>query len=330
MIIVDKIEKLSPICDKWVLSIGNFDGFHNGHQQIVSSAMNAAQTKGCKMAVITFRPHPAAILRPERAPGLITNFEMKCKNLSDFGVDAMVAIEDSYELLNMSPERFVDDFLMKNITPVTIVEGSNFHFGYGRSGNVQTLQRLGVSRGFDVVIVELMKMSFPDGQQRVSSTLIREFIEIGRIEDAAAAMGRDFQLVGEVITGRGIGRKLGFPTANISPAGQIIPSEGVYAGWVTIADTQRQACENDGHVPAVYSLGRAKTFIGENPLLIEAHILVENEPVKAGLYGKWLNMDFAVKVRDQRRFEDIEQLKKQIALDCQTAREMLAKIAGRS
>jgi len=326
MIIVNSMEKLASICDKWVLSIGNFDGFHKGHQQIVSTAMQAAKAQDCKMAVITFRPHPAAILRPERAPGLITNFEMKCKNLGDFGVDAMVAIEDSYALLNMSPEKFVDDFLMKNIKPAAIVEGDNFHFGYGRSGSVQTLQRLGQTRGFDVVIVQLMKMVFPDGQQRVSSTLIREFIESGRVEDAATAMGRDFQLVGEVITGRGIGRKLGFPTANINPTGQIIPSEGVYAGWVTIADTLQQACQNDGKIPAVYSIGRAKTFIGDKPLLIEAHILAENEQVKAGLYGKWLNMDFAIKVRDQQRFEDVEQLKKQIAFDCQTARDTLAKL----
>ncbi len=326
MIIVDKIEKLAPICDRWVLSIGNFDGFHKGHQQIISTAMQAAKDNGCKMAVITFRPHPALILRPERAPGLITNFDMKCKNLRDFGVDAMVAIEDSYQLLNMSPDKFVDDFLMKSITPVAIVEGDNFHFGYGRSGNVQTLERLGYTRGFDAIIVDIMKMSFPDGLQRVSSTLIREFVEIGRVEDAAFAMGRNFQLVGEVITGRGIGRKLGFPTANINPIGQIIPSEGVYAGWVTIADTQQQACQNDGKIPAVYSIGRAKTFIGDKPLLIEAHILVENEQINAGLYGKWLNMDFAVKVRDQQRFEDVEQLKKQIALDCQTARDMLAKV----
>lgn len=325
MAVFSNIENLAHISDKWVLSIGNFDGFHKGHQQIISIAKKKARELGCKMAVITFRPHPAAILRPDRAPELINTFELKCHNILSFGVDAIVAIEDSYALLNMSPEKFVDDFLMKSIQPRAIIEGDNFHFGYGRSGTIHTLERLGESRNFEAIDVELRKMSFHDGKQRVSSTLIREFLLNGRVEDARKAMSRDFRLIGEIVSGRGIGRSLGYPTANINPKGQIIPAEGVYAGRVIVADDSEQVCRNKSFLPAVYSIGRAKTFVGENPLLIEAHILSDDEQIKAGIYGKWIGLDFAAKIRPQQRFGNIEELKLQIHKDCQAAKAILVK-----
>ncbi len=324
MRVFDNIEKLSAINNEWVLSIGNFDGFHRGHQQILAAAKKKASQLGCKCAVVTFRPHPASILRPERAPDLINTFELKCRYILDFGVDAIVAIDDSYRLLNMSPERFVDDFLMSSVKPVAVVEGSNFHFGYGRSGNMATLKRLGEQRGFEVVSIEMEKMAFPDGLQRVSSSLIRGFLMDGRVEDAGKALGRDFRLIGKVIEGRGIGRKLGFPTANIKTYGQIVPAEGVYAGRVVIAESSAESAESGQTLPAVFSLGRAKTFVGKNPLLIEAHILEPNEQVKAGIYGKWLGLDFVFMLRHQQRFDSFENLKSQIARDCRKARELLA------
>ena len=324
--IFDNIEKLAQISDKWVLSIGNFDGFHKGHQQIISTAIKRARELNCKMAVITFRPHPAAILRPERAPELISTFELKCNNIMEFGVDAVVAIEDSYSLLNMSPEKFVDDFLTKYIQPLAIVEGENFHFGYGRSGNIATLERLGKDRGFEAIDVELKKLRFCDGVQRVSSTLVRDFLLDGRVEDACEAMGREFRLIGEVVSGRGIGRSLGFPTANLKPTNQIIPADGVYAGWVTIGENEKDVCGDGELLPAVYSLGRAKTFVGEKPLLIEAHILSDDQKVKDGIYKKWIAMDFAAKIRPQQRFENVEKLKEQIAKDCAAAKEILGNL----
>jgi len=323
--IYDNIDKLSEISAQWVLSIGNFDGFHKGHQQIVATAIERARQLGCKMGVITFRPHPASILRPERAPQLISTFELKCRNIIDFGADAIVAIEDSYSLLNMSPEKFVDDFLMKTIEPLAFVEGENFHFGYGRSGSVQTLKRLGESRGFEVIAVELKKITFDDGLQRVSSTLIRDFLADGRVEDAALAMDREFRLIGKVIKGRGIGNRLGFPTANINPKNQVIPADGVYTGRVILGDCENDVCgANRDSLKAVYSIGRAKTFVGEeNPLLIEAHILDDDSSVKQGIYDKWLAMDFVARIRPQQRFENFDKLKEQIAADCQTARKIL-------
>ena len=323
--IFDNIDKLSDISDKWVLTIGNFDGFHKGHRQIVSTAISRAKQLGCKTAVITFRPHPASILRPDRAPQLISTFEIKCNRILDFGVDAIVAIEDSYSLLNLSPEKFVDDFLMKSIQPLAFVEGDNFHFGYGRSGSIQTLQRLGETRGFEVIAIELKKISFEDGLQRVSSTLIRDFLSDGRVEDAALAMDREFRLIGQIIKGRGIGSGLGFPTANINPKNQVIPADGVYAGYVLLGESQEDVSTDGGEMlPAVYSIGRAKTFIEqENPLLIEAHILDSDEKIKGGIYDKWLAMDFVARIRPQQRFENFDKLKEQIAKDCKTAREIL-------
>jgi len=305
------------------LTIGNFDGVHLGHQRIFKEAQNATTRAASKaLAVMTFEPHPVAILQPERAPRILTPLPLKKRLLENLGADFLIILKDSFELLNLSPADFVDEFLMKRIGPKVIVEGQNFNFGYGRSGNVQTLKQLSVKRGFDVVIVPAVEVVVANGQKCVcSSSLVRRLLEKGEVANAGAALSRPYRLVGPTVAGRGIGARLGFPTANIEPVEQIVPAEGVYAGFVAVGNVLEDICRSSKQRPAAISIGRAKTFVSSHPLLVEAHILEEKVE---DLSGKWLAMDFVKRIRPQQRFETKDRLAEQIAKDCATAKKILA------
>lgn len=306
-----------------VLTIGNFDGLHQGHQQIIRTAIKLAQEKDVPVAVMTFYPHPVAILHPERTPGVLTPIELKKHLLSQLNIDYFIIITDSYKLLTLSPESFVDDFLMKNIKPSAVVEGSNFNFGYGRSGNIETLKQLGSERGFEVISIEPELIHIPPNQKVVcSSSVIRQQLEKGNVTTAKKLLTRPYRLMGKTIKGRGKGSQLGFPTANIDPLNQTVPDEGVYVGFVSLKDSCEKIISADDKIPAAFSIGRAKTFISDHPLLVEAHLLVEQV---GQLYGKYLAMDFIKKIRNQRRFKSEEELSKQISKDCSQAIQILEK-----
>ncbi len=304
-----------------VLTIGNFDGVHLGHQEIINVARKLADQRHSELVLMTFEPHPVAILYPEKAPGVLTPIVLKKHLLTQFGVDCLVVLESSYRILNLSPESFVDEFLLKSVQPDVVVEGEDFNFGYGRSGNVQILKELGERFSFEIVIVPGKEIKLADEQHaRVSSTLIRHLLHKSKLTDAAQALGRYYRLSGQTTLGKGKGRKLGFPTANINPANQIIPAEGVYAGFVEIADTEEQLSESKSKLPAAFSIGRAKTFISDHPLMVEAHILEQDT---GDLYGKYLAMDFVEFIRHQQKFSSPQQLSAQIAKDCEYAKEIL-------
>lgn len=319
--IIESKSDLKEIAKGQVVSIGNFDGVHLGHQQIISTLKETAERYGTATAVMTFHPHPVAILHPEKSPPVLTPLLLKEHLLENFGVEILIVLNDSPELLNLSPQEFVDEFLAKSIRPRVVVEGDNFHFGRGRAGNIRTLQHLGLRRGFEVLEVVARQIQLTPGQDTtVSSSLIRELLQKGRVEHAAVALGRAYRLIGQVIPGRGRGAKLGFPTANITPSNQIIPAEGVYAGFVAVADACRDVCRAQAKSPAALSIGEAKTFAADHSLLVEAHILADNVP---DLYGKWLAMDFIKHLRNQKKFETESQLAAQITKDCQMTKEIL-------
>lgn len=321
MQIIDRLEKINGVLKGCCLTIGNFDGIHLGHRKIISAArQKAGESGGYPVAVATFDPHPVAILHPEKTLQVLTPLPLKKAMLEAEGVDCLVVLKDSYRLLTLSPADFVEDFMVKTIGPKAVIEGDDFHFGYGRSGNPTILRRLGERHDFDVVIVESEKINIGGDLVRVSSTLVRHLLQAGKPADAAKVLGRPYRLMGKVIKGRGKGAELGFPTANIDPHDQIMPAEGVYAGFVSIADTAEQLCAANQKIPAAFSLGRAKTFISDHPLLIEAHVFDDSIE---DLYDKFLAMDFIDFVRCQQRFETEEKLKQQIAKDCQTVKEIL-------
>ena len=314
------LEKIKKGC---VLTIGNFDGVHLGHQEILAAARRIAQERAAELVAMTFEPHPVAILHPDRAPGVLTPLPLKMRLLEKCGVDVLILLEDNRQLLNLSPEDFVNRFIVDNIQPSVVVEGHDFNFGRHRAGNIDTLRELGSEKGFEVCVIGPKEIKLSTGQTvRVSSTIIRYMLESGHVADAAAALGRPYRLMEQTIPGRGIGKKLGFPTLNMKKPTQVIPAEGVYAGFVKIGQTIEDVLASGEKIPAVYSIGQARTYGQEYPLLIEEHLLIENV---GDLVGKYMAMDFVQRIRSQHKFKTPEELSAQIAKDSQKAKQILPR-----
>lgn len=325
MKIIDTIAELESVKSHSVLTIGNFDGIHIGHREIIATAKQAAEQRQVELIAMTFEPHPVAILHPEKSPGVLTPLEMKEILLAELGVDLLIVLRDSRELLELSPEDFVDKFLMDKIRPAVVVEGENFNFGYHRLGSVYTLHNLGKEKGFEVVVVESKKAKFSIGQNvLVSSTLIRTMLESGDVADAVVGLGRAYRLLGKVVSGKGKGKQLGFPTANIESVQQILPAEGVYAGRVQIGETKNDVCKikTKDILPAALSIGRAETIGIDAESIVEAHILTGNVD---DLLDKYLAIDFVERIRSQEKFGSEKELSLQIAKDCEKTKNILDK-----
>ncbi len=321
MKIIETISDLEKVKKGCVLTIGNFDGVHIGHQAILIAAGQAAMQRQTELVVMTFAPHPAAVLYPQKRAGVLTPLVLKEHLLGELDIDYLFVLKTALKLLSLSPADFVEQFLVKNIQPSVVVEGESFNFGYHRAGGIHTLQKLGAEKGFLVSVIETREVKLSTGKAaKVSSTMIRNMLEAGRAADAAVALGRAYRLIGQVVPGHGRGKQLGFPTANLGPTGQIMPAEGVYAGFVQISDSEKEVCPVKEKVPAVFSIGQTGTYGPNRPLLIEAHLLVENV---GQLAGKWLAMDFIKYIRSQQKFETETELSAQIAKDCEKAKKIL-------
>jgi len=303
-----------------VLSIGNFDGVHAGHREILAEAKKAAKQRSAELIVMTFEPHPVMVLQPDQKHGLLTPIELKKCLLQSCGVDCLVVLPCDAGLLSLSAFDFIQRFIAEPVEPSVVVEGEDFNFGCGRTGNVELLRRFAAGAGFELIVVQPKIISLSKKQIRSSSTLIRHLLQSGYVADAAGALVRPYRLYGQVVAGRGRGKKLGFPTANIAPAEQIIPAEGVYAGRAATAGSEKQICRAEAKQPAALSIGRCRTYGEENPLLVEAHIL---EGKISRLQGKFLAVDFVKRIRDQQKFKTEKDLAAQIAKDCKKAREIL-------
>ncbi|MHC4412612.1 MAG: bifunctional riboflavin kinase/FMN adenylyltransferase [Planctomycetota bacterium] len=297
MRVIETLENLEKIKNHSVLTIGNFDGVHIGHQQILTTAKKIADKRKTDAVVMTFEPHPVAVLYPEKAPGVLTTLEMKKLLLQKYGFDSLIVL-------------------------AVVVEGTDFNFGLNRAGSVDTLRELAAERGFEVFVVPTLQATLETGQTiKVSSTVIRYMLEASHVSDATVALGRPYRLIGKIVAGRGKGKQLGFPTLNMDSPKQIIPAEGVYAGFVEIQDTCEDlfgACER---IPAVFSIGQASTYGPTHPLLIEAHLL--NHDLEENPADKWMAMDFIEHIRSQHKFKTEKDLAEQIAEDCRRAKEVL-------
>ncbi len=312
-----KIEKGS------VLTIGNFDGVHIGHQQILSAAKKTATEKLTQLVVMTFEPHPLSVLHPRQKLELLTSLTLKKHLLAEAGTDCLLLVKSTPELLNLSPDEFVERFISKGIRPGIVVEGESFNFGSERRGNAQTLQKIGQEKGFLVSVIEPKEIQLSTGQKvKISSTVIRNMLKTGDVANAAPALSRPYRLIGQIIPGRGKGKQLGFPTANMGPTDQLVPAEGVYAGCVNIANSEQEICASTAKRPAALSIGTAKTLGTDYPRLIEAHILTGDV---GDLHGKYLAMDFIQRIRNQQKFDTEKQLSEQIANDCQEVKKILDK-----
>ncbi len=319
---IESIEEGSGLQEGCVVSIGNFDGVHRGHQRILKRGREIADERGEALAVLTFEPHPMSVLHPDRAPGLLTGLVLKQELLCGFGVDYFLVLKSSVEILSLSSEEFVERFLVEGLRPSVLVEGRDFNFGSGRSGSIETLEGLGGKRGFEVAVVEAEEVELEGGRRvRVSSSLVREMVTGGRVVDVKSMLGREYRLAGRIVAGRGKGRELGFPTLNMERCVQLLPAEGVYAGFVQVGDSEGKVCRRGERRPAVFSIGMARTLDDSGDMLIEAHLLSGwSESFK----GKWMGMDFVRLIRGQERFGSEEELAEQIGRDCEEAKKILA------
>ena len=294
-----------------VLTIGNFDGVHRGHQAILAAGRRRANEARVPLVVMTFDPHPLAVLIPTHVPAVLTPLPEKLRWLEDAGADVTVVVQSTPEFLGLTADEFIRDVIVSRFRPIAMVEGSSFGFGRRRQGDVHMLQAAGRSLGFDVEIAQPVRVALGGHQDAViSSSLVRQLLLAGTVEQAAVCLGRPYALIGTVVHGEGRGRTLGFPTANIRTDNQLIPADGVYAGQVVV-DRRRY--------DAAASIGCKVTFDGEN-VLVEAHLL----DFSGDLYDKTVRLELIDWVRGQKDFGSADVLRDHIATDVADIRATLA------
>jgi riboflavin kinase / FMN adenylyltransferase len=291
-----------------VVTVGTFDGVHRGHWHVLEVLTETARRAGRPSVLVTFDPHPLAIVRPDHAPALLSTPAEKIEVLAESGVNYVVFVRFDRKLANYPPERFVDEILVERYGMTHLVIGYDHGFGRGRSGDVDTLRRIGSARGFEVDVVEAVG----DGVSAVSSSGIREALAAGDMEAVAAGLGRPYSMRATVVRGDGRGRKLGFPTANLRPPdpSKLIPREGIYAVRGQV---------RGGQVDGVLHIGPRPTFPGSEPT-IEFHIFDFDED----LYGRDVGLSFHGHIRDVVRFDGVPALVAAMQADCDAARRILA------
>ena len=289
-----------------VVALGNFDGVHLGHQAVLRRAVEEGRKRGVRVVAATFHPHPRVVLTPGGQPKLLTTLELRREALLRYGADEVWVIPFDEELSAKSPEEFVLDVLVGEIGAQAIIVGENFRFGRRAAGDLRDLRRVMRSSGGEAYGVAVRNEGSEGG---ISSTRIRYLLAGGEVEKAARLLGRPYVLRGEVVLGDRRGRSIGFPTANVSvdPA-VIVPARGVYAGLVRVGRDVHAACTNVGVAPT-FERGESR---------VEAYLL----DFQGDLYDRIVDVSFAHRIRSERRFRGVEELKEQIARDAEEARRI--------
>ena len=302
------IEAVAPPLSGVVLTVGNFDGVHRGHRQILARSARLAADAGATLVAMTFDPHPLTVVAPSRAPALLAPVDEKLRWFADAGVDVAVVAASEPEFLSLSPEAFIDRVVMARFKPRCMVEGASFGFGRGRTGDVNRLAALGRQHGFDVEIVEPVRVDVDDAEPVVvSSSMIRAMLTRGQVEQAARCLGHPYALLGQVVRGAGRGRGLGFPTANLRVVDrQLVPAQAVYAGRAEFGGRT---------APAAISIGINATF-GGTDVSVEAHLLDVDED----LYDAPLRLELLTRIRDQQRFDSPDALRGRLVKDIEAVR----------
>lgn len=291
-----------------VVTIGNFDGVHLGHQRILGTVSEIARRAQCKSAVLTFFPHPSRVLRPSEAPRLLMTLDQRLAAIQKLGIDAAFVLRFDPQLAVVRAEDFVRRFLVDTMHARTVLVGGNFRFGHRQAGDIRLLLQLGERWGFDVKIVPPV---IKDGIV-VSSTAIRGALREGRVEDARRLLGRPYALLGEIRTGTGQGRKLIVPTLNLATEQEVLPKYGVYATEVTVEDKTYRAATNVGLRP---------TFDGGR-VTIESHLFDFSENLTSGK----MEVHFWARLRDEQRFPGPDALRRQVLKDIEEARRYFAEM----
>ena len=300
--------------ERTVLTIGAYDGLHQGHQAVIAQVRALAAERGSRSAVVTFDRHPATVVRPESAPKLLTDHDQRLELLEATGIDAAVVLPFTQEMADESPLAFIERVLVKCLHAECVVVGDDFHFGRHREGNVALLREIGETYGFEVEPVVLVGRA--DGvDEPVSSTAIRRALAGGNVTLAAEMLGRPFEARGVVVQGDQRGRLLGFPTANVEVSNRVcLPADGVYAGIYERPDGSRHPC--------AINLGRRPTFYEHaDSSLLEAHLL----DFEGDLYGEQARVQFVDFLRSERKFDGIDALVEQLKHDVEHARRIVAR-----
>jgi len=292
------------------VSIGNFDGVHRGHEQILTSLRAQAERVGGPAIVFTFDPHPVRLLRPEQAPPPLTWIDRKAELLAELGVAALIAYPTDEALLQLSPTEFFAQIIRQGLDARALVEGPNFYFGHNRAGNVATLETLCVADGLTLEVVPPVTL----GGEIVSSSRVRALVAAGDVGTAAALLTQPYRIRGMVTHGAGRGAKIGFPTANLAAVDTLIPANGVYASRAFVAGQPW---------PAAVNIGPNPTF-GEQARKIEIHLL----QFHGSLYGQPLEVDFLSRLRDIQPFGSVDLLKAQLRSDVATTAEIVRGWVG--
>jgi riboflavin kinase/FMN adenylyltransferase len=292
-----------------VLALGNFDGLHRGHLKIIERVKRGAVEQGGTPMAMTFDPHPPRVVRPDKAPPLLMTKAQRLDALHRAGIECVAVVRFTRELSQWDPETFVRTVLVEWLRISKVWVGANFLFGHGRSGNFSVLRTLGQRYGFRADKIDPVRYK----DFVVSSTRIRRLVSEGRMDEAGALLGHPYYIDGEVAHGRGRGREIGVPTANLATANELIPPHGVYATTMTV----------DGIIHAgITNVGVRPTF-GETDGAIETHLL----GYTGDLYGQHVRLSFVQRLRDERRFPDVDALRAQIQADQRRAERLFNRIS---
>jgi len=287
------------------VSIGNFDGVHRGHQEIAQHLAARSHSEGVPAVVLTFDPHPLALLRPGHVPPSLTTLKQKAELLEQAGVTCVIAYPTDKDLLQLTPAEFVDSILVSQLAAKGIVEGPNFCFGKDRKGDIETLRELCRDRKILLEVAETVG----GARAMVSSSTIRSLVASGQIAAAATLLGHPYRIEGAVVAGARRGQQIGFPTANITGIETLLPADGVYAGLAAVGEREFAAAINVGPNPTFHETARK----------VEVHLI----DFSGDLYGQTLAVDLVDRVRDVRKFASREELVDQIRNDVAAVRTLL-------
>jgi riboflavin kinase/FMN adenylyltransferase len=309
MQLIENLDDITSAFEKAVITIGNFDGVHIGHQALFHEVIERADAIQGTSIAMTFEPHPIRVLKQNGHPPLITLYDQKVELIEKSGIDVLIAVPFTREFAAITAKEYVLDILVKRIGAQTIVVGKDYTFGKNREGNINLLRSYAEALDIQVEVVDWIPIS-KKSADRISSTRIRELVMDGRVRYAQKLLGRHYQIKGVVVTGRNRGGKLlGFPTANINLHDELCPKPGVYAVTVESKGSTLMGVANIGYSP---------TF-DDHEFTVEAHILDFDE----NIYGQEIRVNFVKRIRDEIKFSSIEELSDQITKDVLTARALL-------
>jgi riboflavin kinase / FMN adenylyltransferase len=302
-----------PRPPRWVqpvLALGNFDGIHRGHIKIIERVRRVAAERGGTSLVLTFDPHPPRVVRPDKAPQLLMTLDQKIEALAKAGIHGVAVVSFTHELSRWEPETFVKNVLVDWLRVAEVWVGADFLFGRDRSGNFSLLRALSGQYGFRAEKIDPVRYK----EFVISSTRIRRLVSEGRVDEASALLGHHFYIDGTVVRGAGRGAELGVPTANIATANELIPPHGVYATTAAVRGVV---------YPSVTNIGVRPTFEAASPTVIEVHLL----GMTVDLYDQPLRLGFVQRLRDERRFPDVDALKAQIEADVRRAGRLFDRLS---